>query len=78
MLLPELPSKKDEFFAPQFGYKDIKVKTQKYSDKPTPIKAEQNAALGFIANHTDKKHQKEYAKKGGKRLIHFLVRLVCQ
>lgn len=76
MSIPETPSNTD-FFHIQEGYKDIKVKTQKYLDEPTPIYVKQNAAASFLADHTDKEHQKKYAKTAGKRLFDFLMRTVC-
>lgn len=76
MGLPQQPSETG-YFPPQHGY-DPKVKTHKYDGKPTPIKAEQGKASEFFANHTDKEHQKKYAKEGGKRLFKFLLNAVCK
>ncbi|KAK6457798.1 uncharacterized protein RJT20DRAFT_139163 [Scheffersomyces xylosifermentans] len=62
MSIPEKPSNTDVFPA-QHGYADISVKTQKYSDEPTPFKSKQNKASEFLADHSDKEHQKKYAKQ---------------
>lgn len=71
MNIPEKPSEM-RFFGPQYGYSDIKIHTQKYSGKPTPLSGQQSSAGDFIASHTDKKHQKEFVKKGGKKLFGFI------
>lgn len=76
MGIPEEPSNQD-FLEPQYGYKDIDVKTQKYSDDPTPLSAEQGAASAFVSKHTDKEHQKKYAKKAGKKVFNILIRQLC-
>lgn len=75
MSIPEHPSEKG-FFSPQQGY-NLKVKTQKYSDKPTPIAATQGKAAEFLHNQTDREHQKKYAKEGGKRLFQFIMNNFC-
>ncbi|KAI5966243.1 uncharacterized protein KGF55_000552 [Candida pseudojiufengensis] len=69
--IPQEP-KDTGFFKPQHGYSDINIKTQSYSNKPTPIKAHNNTASGFISEHTDSAHAKEYGKKGGKKLFDIL------
>lgn len=76
MSIPESPSNAGPFEA-QYGYKDIKVKTHKYRDKPTPLSAKQNKASEFIASKTDKQHRKKYAKEIGRRLFDVLIRQVC-
>lgn len=76
MSIPEKPSN-DGFLEPQAGYKDLKVKTHQYKDKPTPLSSDQNKAYEFIANQTDKEHQKKYAKQAGKRIFNILLRNVC-
>lgn len=77
MSIPETPSETG-FFKPQQGYGDIKVKTHKYSDDPTPISPDQGKASEFFHNQTDKEHQKKYAKEGGKKLFHFLLNTFCK
>ncbi|CUM66263.1 uncharacterized protein PRCAT00003924001 [Priceomyces carsonii] len=72
MSIPETPSEKG-FFSPQHGYSDLKIKTQKYSDKPTPIFAEQGKVNDFIASHSDKSHKKKYAKS----IFNFIVKQMC-
>lgn len=76
MSLPQQPSEPGPF-EPQHGY-NLKVQTQKYSDKPTPLKPTTNMASDFIASKTDKEHQKKYAKEGGKRAFNFLWGILCQ
>lgn len=77
MSIPESP-KNTGFFSPQQGYANVNIKTQKYSDKPTPLSAQQGKVNGFISEHTDKEHQKKYAKEGGRRLMSFLMNSVCR
>ncbi|CAK9438615.1 uncharacterized protein LODBEIA_P28390 [Lodderomyces beijingensis] len=75
--IPENP-RDTSFFKPQHGYNDIQYKTEKYSDKPTPIvMPKQNKATEFLSDHTDKEHMKGYAKSGGKRLFNTLIGFVC-
>lgn len=73
MSIAEKPANPGPFDA-QYGYGSLKVETHKYSDKPTPILAEQSKAQKFINSHTDKEHQKKY----GKKLFDVLFRAVCQ
>ncbi|KAI3403871.2 hypothetical protein KGF56_003301 [Candida oxycetoniae] len=71
------PSNKD-FFNPQYGYADVNVKTQQYSDKPTPILAHHNnKAAEYISDHADKEHAKKYAQSGGKRIFNMLIGFIC-
>lgn len=72
MLLPEHPQNPGPFAA-QHGYADIKFKTAKYRDEPTPLAGQQGKAQQFISSQTDKEHQKKY----GKKLLNILVRAVC-
>lgn len=76
MSIPEEPSERG-FFKPQEGYANVKVKTHKYLDKPTPLNPSQGVAGDFIATQTDKEHQKDYAKRGGKMLFGFLINFLC-
>lgn len=76
-MIPDQPSSTSTF-PPQHGYADIDVKTHSYSDKPTPLKSDQSKFSEFIADKTNKEHQKKYAKEGGKRLFNFLLRTVCK
>lgn len=77
MSIPAVPSEKG-FFNAQEGYSNVKIKTQKYHDEPTPLYAQQGAASDFMASHMDKQHQKDYVKKGGKMLFGFLLSFVCR
>lgn len=76
MSVPEKPSNTG-FVEPQFGYKDLEVKTHKYKDSPTPYSGKQSKAGEFFASKTDKDHQKKYAKQIGRRLFDILIRQVC-
>lgn len=73
MKIPENP-KNPGPFEEQYGYKEIKVKMQKYHDKPTPTSAKQSKAQEFISSKTDKAHQKKYAKK----VFDVIVRSLCK
>ncbi|CAK7905762.1 hypothetical protein CAAN1_14S03708 [[Candida] anglica] len=77
MKIPETPSE-EGYFGPQQGYADISIKTQSYSDKPTPLAASQGKVGGFISEHTDREHQKKYAKEGGKKLFSILFNALCK
>ncbi|KAG2734111.1 hypothetical protein G9P44_003636 [Scheffersomyces stipitis] len=73
MSIPEHPSSVGPFPV-QHGYADIQVHTEQYSDQPTPYEASQSKANEFLANHTDREHQKKYAKKGLQLLLNVLCR----
>lgn len=73
MSIPEKPANTD-YFPLQHGYTEVHVKTHKYSDKPTPFAAKQSKANEFISGHTDRDHQKKYAKS----LFNFLVNTLCK
>ncbi|KAK6464843.1 hypothetical protein DFJ63DRAFT_334381 [Scheffersomyces coipomensis] len=62
MSIPEHPSNLDVFPA-QHGYGEIKVNTHTFSDQPTAFVNQESKVGGFIADHTDKEHQKQYAKQ---------------
>ncbi|KAK6202611.1 uncharacterized protein RJT21DRAFT_118685 [Scheffersomyces amazonensis] len=72
MSIPERPSNTD-IFPVQHGYGDIKVNTHSYSDEPTPLAGHENKVNEFISDHTDREHQKKYAKE----IFGFLLRALC-
>lgn len=76
MGIPEKPAD-ESFFSPQYGYKDLDIKTQEYSDDPTPLSAHPGKVNEFISKHTDEEHQKKYAKKAGKKIFQILLRQFC-
>lgn len=72
MSIPEQPKTPGPFKI-QHGYDDIEIKTQKYSDEPTPLAGKQGKAAEFFNEKTDREHQKKY----GKKLFDFLLRFIC-
>lgn len=71
MHLPDKPSDTG-YFSPQHGYTDIKVKPHSYSGAPTPFVGKQTSSKEFFGNPTNREHQKEFVKKGGKKLFHMI------
>lgn len=71
MHLPDKPSHTG-YFSPQHGYSDIKAKPHSYSGAPTPFIGKQTSPKEFLENAKNREHQKELAKKGGKKLFHML------
>lgn len=74
--IPEQPSNPGPFDI-QHGYNDIEIHTEKYDDEPTPLAGRQGKAKEFVNTHTDKEHQKKYAKEGAKRGFNLLTRFIC-
>lgn len=73
MSIPENPENPGPFGV-QHGYKDLKVQTHKYSDKPTPIAGQQGKAEEFFYSKTDREHQKKY----GKKIFQMILNAACR
>lgn len=71
MHLPDNPSDTG-YFSPQYGYSDIKVKPHNYSGAPTPFIGKQTSPKEFLENATNREYQKEFVKKGGKKIFHMM------
>ncbi|CUM48831.1 uncharacterized protein AC631_00374 [Debaryomyces fabryi] len=71
MGLPDKPSTTG-YFTPQHGYTDLKIKTHNYSGAPTPFVGKQMSPKEFFEDPRNREHQKEFVKKGGKKLFHMV------